>query len=61
LSILEAILNQPDKDQKLDATKNQAVILLGHLAQFLGDTAQKKLLNAYDKLMDILPNASLVL
>ena len=59
--ILEAILNQPDKDQKLDATKNQAVILLGHLAQFLGDTAQKKLLNAYEKLMDLLPNASLVL
>lgn len=42
-----------------DASKNQAVTLLGHLAHYLGELSNKKLIAAYEKLVELLPNASL--
>lgn len=58
LSVLDIFLNATSGPTSLDTSKNQAVILLGHLAQYLGDTAQKKLVTAYEKLVELLSKVS---
>lgn len=51
-------MNATSGKASLDSSKNQAVVLLGHLAQYLGDTAQKKLIASYEKLATILLTCS---
>lgn len=54
LAVLEIFLNATEGPTSTQASKNQAIILLGHLAHYLGDTAQKKLVSSYEKLVELL-------
>lgn len=59
LQVLDIFLNATTGVAANDASKDQAVFLLGHLAHYLGDMAQKKLIIAFDKLVEIMPKSSL--
>jgi hypothetical protein len=56
--VLETFVNATSGKAATDASKKQSVVLLGHLAKYLGDTAQKKLIASYEKLIVILQTSS---
>ena len=60
LKVLDLFLNAPKTEvMGNDASKNQAVKLLGNLAHFLGELSNKRLIAAFEKLVELLPTASL--
>lgn len=58
LTVLDIFLNATEGPHSTQPSKNQAIILLGHLAHYLGDTANKKLVTSYEKLVDLLSKSS---
>jgi hypothetical protein len=59
LQVIDIFLNAQGGVLGNDASKNQAVTLLGYLAHYLGEMSQKKLIVAYEKLVELLPKSSL--
>ena len=53
LAILESILDADTGLAAQEGSKNQACILIGTLAPYLQDTSQKKLVNTFDKLLEL--------
>jgi len=56
LKILEKYINE--KQKYSEQSKNQAIIMIGALANFLDNTAQQRLLGTFEKMLELLNSPS---
>jgi hypothetical protein len=56
LKILEKYINEQKKYSEL--SKNQAIIMIGALANYLDNTSQKKLVGTFEKMLELLNTPS---
>jgi flagellar motor component MotA len=56
LKILEKYINEQKKYS--EQSKNQAIIMIGALANFLDNASQKKLINTFEKMLELLNSPS---
>ena len=56
MKILEKYINEQKKYSEL--SKNQAIIMIGALANYLDNASQKKLINTFEKMLELLNSPS---